>query len=184
MTEWNKKLYLYNDEYYGFMKNLLAAYLSEGGLRSDLRLRYFDTMYQSVNVRHAGFHNWNDDCFKNTLVINPDGSVSNCPNSYSTESFGNIYTDNIRDILYCPGRAKTVAFQKATFCDDCKWITVCNSGCPLHKRYRLEQSLDVGTECKAFFKALSEINPKDLYGESQGTDPCGPPNTRRKGGCG
>ncbi|MBT9165236.1 MAG: hypothetical protein DDT23_01251 [candidate division WS2 bacterium] len=103
---------------------------------------------------HRGASCWCGDCMEQTLTINPDGNVYNCPDLAAegkSKSFGNLLYDSIDEVLFSPNRLELIVKQKNFTCD-CKHLPYCHGSCPLHFLG------NDGVSCRKFFDtALSLV---------------------------
>ena len=78
---------------------------------------------------------WGGTCQSDFIVINPDGSLNNCPDKDSyEESYGNIF-EGYQSFVNAPLRKKWIRIQQAGHrideCSTCENSTWCKSGCPI-----------------------------------------------------
>lgn len=149
-----KEYYLNDKEFYVFMKNVAEEYKNV----SDL---FFLSPFSGIKneiPKQEGFGCWQGKCLSDILTINPDGSVSSCPDLAVEDKyiFGNIFSDSIQDILESPKRVKMIVFQRANICD-CKYVNICNGGCPLHKMLWKKLNPQKIESCCDFFTFLEKV---------------------------
>lgn len=127
-------LYLADREFYGFLTEVAERYLKGKYMKEiDYYLSPINSFYLNI-PEETGSSCWGGKCMETALTINPDGSVSNCPDlavESKDHSFGNIFKDNIEDILYSFRRIRLIGKQRGFVCD-CPHLNICNGGCPLH----------------------------------------------------
>lgn len=80
---------------------------------------------------------WGGSCQSDFLVIEPDGSINNCPDKASFEKpFSNI-NDGYDNLVKSPERKKWIRIQVAGHrindCQTCENNTWCKSGCPINE---------------------------------------------------
>ncbi|MGB9811901.1 MAG: radical SAM protein [Dictyoglomus turgidum] len=100
-------------------------------------------------------------CGDNHIVINPDGTVGICP-ALSANNFtiGNIYEQTMEDILNSPERQRFILFQKTPDeeCVSCRYLGVCNCGCPVLRK----SGLLLRKKCVEFFSFFESLADKLL----------------------
>lgn len=149
------RLEVSDDEFYGFLGDVLERYfeLRKGGLISyDLDPA---TPLSRSMVTFLGQGVWSGNCMSQNIVINPDGSVGQCPHlAACDEVSGNILTDPIEDLLYSPARLEGICKQKriCEACGDCEHISVCNGGC------LLVFARNDGVACREFFSRMKSLS--------------------------
>jgi radical SAM protein with 4Fe4S-binding SPASM domain len=134
-------------------------------------LNPIDALYMNI-TKERGVSCWEGNCMSNSITINPDGTVANCPDVAvnNGELFGNILKDDVSKIFSSKNRIKLIALQKSFLCD-CEHITVCNGGCPLHFQGGDQKS------CRGFFTMLRHFrnvyNLTSFFGQPPATKPYG-----------
>jgi radical SAM protein with 4Fe4S-binding SPASM domain len=89
-----------------------------------------------TGVLHGvGGDRWGGSCMSDFVVVEPDGSLNNCPDKSSfEESFGNV-TDGFRAFAGSRFRRKWIKHQALThkedYCFSCENQHFCKSGCPI-----------------------------------------------------
>ncbi len=83
----------------------------------------------------VGGDRWGGSCMNDFIVVEPDGSLNNCPDKSSfEESFGNV-NDGFDDFAKSRFRKKWVRHQNLTHkedhCHGCENQHFCQSGCPI-----------------------------------------------------
>lgn len=83
----------------------------------------------------VGGDRWGGSCMNDFIVVEPDGSLNNCPDKSSfEESFGNV-SDGYDEYAKSKFRRKWVRHQTLThkkdYCFDCENAHFCGSGCPI-----------------------------------------------------
>ncbi len=78
---------------------------------------------------------WGGTCQSDFIVINPDGSLNNCPDKDSfEESYGSLH-QGIESFISSPLRKKWIRIQQAEHrineCYTCENSSWCKSGCPI-----------------------------------------------------
>lgn len=144
-------LYLSNEDFFDLMIEILDRYIKE--LQSDkfFYLNPFDKMTKSYFFSRGGGC-FSGDCMAKMITINPDGTVSNCPDLafYDDYIFGNLLTDSFEQILYNEKRLKAIKEQEMFICLDCKFFSYCHGGCPHHFA-----GFD-GRSCRKFFSVFTD----------------------------
>ena len=78
---------------------------------------------------------WGGSCQSDFIVIEPDGSLNNCPDKAMFEApYGNI-ENHFKDFMHSPMRKKWIKLQEYGHCIhdcyNCENNTWCKSGCPI-----------------------------------------------------
>lgn len=148
-------LYLSNEDFFDFMIDILGRYIKELQSGKFFYLNPFDKMTKSYFFGRGGGC-FSGDCMAKMITINPDGTVSNCPDLafYDEYIFGNLLTDSFEQILYNEKRLRAIREQEMFICLDCEFFSYCHGGCPHHFA-----GFD-GKSCRRFFTVFT--NKVDL----------------------
>lgn len=103
---------------------------------------------------------WGGSCQSQFLVVEPDGSLNNCPDKATVENnMGNI-KDGFKSFQNNPLRKKWIKIQVAGHripdcyeCENNKW---CKSGCPINPQ-KGHNSYGIETECSGYKTYLDHI---------------------------
>lgn len=112
------------------------------------------------------------DCYKKHFHIKCNGDVTNCDNFVGSKYvFGNIYKDSLNKIFKSPKRmalsARPDMIKKV--CRGCKWLDLCNGGCPANTVSAQEDYFSRDCYCetfKMFNEAMSDEKILDVYNKS------------------
>jgi radical SAM protein with 4Fe4S-binding SPASM domain len=104
-----------------------------------------------------GGDRWGGTCMSDFIVVEPDGSLNNCPDKSSFEdSFGNV-TDGFDDFAKNRFRRKWIKHQalthKESYCVSCENQHFCKSGCPITPN----GSAHGEDECSGYHSYLSHV---------------------------
>jgi len=146
------KLYLNNAEFFFLFEKILDNYVSLLERGRIFYLGPFEKMAREYfSGRGAGC--FSGDCLSKILTLNPDGTVSSCPDLafYDEYIFGNILHDSLASILGSPKRVKSICSQVQFVCPDCEYYPFCHGGCPHHYR-----GFD-GVSCRRFFEKFVSV---------------------------
>ena len=144
-----EKLYLNHEEFFSTFTEILLRYVSllrEGTL---FYLNPFDKMAKNYYLR-KGAGCFSGDCMSTMITVNPDGTISSCPDLafYEEYKFGNILKADLNDLLLCRKRIKCITWQNSFVCPDCELFPICRGGCPHHF-----SGFD-GKSCRKFFSVF------------------------------
>jgi len=144
-------LYLNNEEFFNLMIDILDRYIKELQSGKFFYLNPFDKMTKSYFFGRGGGC-FSGDCMARMITINPDGTVSNCPDLafYDEYIFGNLLTDSFEQIFYNKKRLKAIKAQEMFICSDCEFFPYCHGGCPHHFA-----GFD-GKSCRKFFSVFTD----------------------------
>jgi radical SAM protein with 4Fe4S-binding SPASM domain len=100
---------------------------------------------------------WGGSCQSDFVVIEPDGSLNNCPDKSSYEkAYGNV-TNGFDAFASSPERRKSIRIQvvghKRSHCEDCENNSWCKSGCPI----ALNGPPDGQEECSGYKTFLNHV---------------------------
>lgn len=78
------------------------------------------------------------NCGEKFFLLQSDGNVYSCVRGQGSEAFhyGNVYKDDIRDIVSSGKRMISIAHKKSGIHDDClkcDFLSICHTGCPFVK---------------------------------------------------
>lgn len=147
---------LTSEEFYSYLTEIAKHYMDTVISGDFYFLNPIDSLL--VNIPDKGASCWSGNCLETMITINPDGTVSTCPDLAVERELilGNIITDSIENIMFNMKRISGIKRQK-TFTCNCRYLNVCHGGCP-HHFYGAD-----GNECRKFFSALFSI--KKEYGD-------------------
>ena len=99
------------------------------------------------------------NCQESYLVIDPEGEITNCPDKAGMESFGNIYKQDLEEILKNKTRYKWIISEKKSLgiCYICEFKNICNGGCPLKKNLFIKNNIKDKENCSGFYPFLKYI---------------------------
>jgi radical SAM protein with 4Fe4S-binding SPASM domain len=163
----------YND-YLKFIIDFTKHWLNRGHFLNFKPVRgIFGITYNPILNKHQfsydGACMFNTFCSDNHLVINPNGEVGICPALSANDfNFGNIFKQEIDEILNSKERLQFIAFQKTPpiECLSCNYFVICNTGCPFLRKLGLLQK----DKCVDFFKFFEELSLKILKKEIKGAE--------------
>lgn len=146
------KLYLNNSEFFHLFGEVLDRYISFLEKGEVFYLSPFEKMAREYFLgKGAGC--FSGDCLSKILTLNPDGTISSCPDLafYEEYIFGNILEKPLSTILASPQRIKSICRQVQFICSDCEYYSFCNGGCPHHY-----PGFD-GVSCRRFFEKFVSV---------------------------
>jgi len=94
-------------------------------------------------------------CEQKLITINADGTIAGCPNSATTQKWGNV-EDIVDNFLYSEPRLNAICNEKQRpmACMTCEVNDICNGDC-----YKLKWDGDTCSAPKTLFKMLKKNNP-------------------------
>lgn len=100
---------------------------------------------------------WGGSCMSDFVVVEPDGSLNNCPDKSSIEeSFGNV-SQGYREFAMNKVRRSWIRHQgvghQNDFCGGCENFHFCRTGCPITPNVPSQE----GGECSGYRGFLSHI---------------------------
>ncbi len=132
--------------------------------QSDRRLRMVVPPYHFVTAILKGgntYCNFSKSCGRHYIAVSPDGQVHSCimfarhPNL----SFGNIGKNSLQEILNSPVRKRFLISRVAhnTECQNCRWVSLCNAGCPHHALVRYGTILHRDAFCESYRQIFEHV---------------------------
>jgi len=139
----NMLIELFDDLIYRFenKKKTLKINVLEAGIRGVLK--------------HQPGDRWGGNCQSDFVVINPDGTTSNCPDKASYENFGNI-SEGSSSFLNNKLRTKSITNHSLNhmnqYCSSCSFNDWCQTGCPI-----TSNNIEKEGDCAGYSKFLNHI---------------------------
>lgn len=108
-------------------------------------------------LHDVGGDRWGGSCMADFVVVEPDGSLNNCPDKASFEEpFGNVH-DGFDAFAKSRFRLKWIRHQAVTHkknhCQTCENFSFCRSGCPITPN----GAPDGEDECSGYRSMLSHV---------------------------
>ena len=139
--------------------------------QADRRLRRVVPPYHFVHSLLTGVNsycNFSACCARRYLAVSPNGDIHSCimfagePNF----SFGNITRHTLDKILCSPVRQQflEIRSERIEKCRNCRWVKLCNSGCPHHALVGYGQLIAPDLFCKSYQQIFAHIE-RVLRGE-------------------
>jgi uncharacterized protein len=134
---YDKSLYLSNQEYLSYLKEIFDYWFLQG-FTEYIQLDNFMDKVEALLSGRASACSYNDTCQKSFISIGPQGDIYPCGRFDGCEDMilGNILTDDFQTILTSPKRKqlqnRDLAIQEQ--CSDCNYYHICKGGC-LHEAY-------------------------------------------------
>lgn len=97
---------------------------------------------------------FSENCGRHYMAVDPAGDVHSCIlfAHYPGASYGNLHADSLTNILNSPLRQRALARRANSFepCASCRWLRLCQGGCPYHaiKQYGRADGPDLF--CKSY----------------------------------
>lgn len=147
-----------NQEYSSFLINIFNGIMTR--MEKKQKAPVVKNIVAGINgvVNFASGDKWGTDCFYNTLVFEPDGSINNCPDKSGWEE----PCSNVHDGYYQYISSKKLnnwirhsKFNHPMNCFSCKYYSWCKSGCPINYN-------DSSDECKGYYNFLNFVEKSYL----------------------
>jgi|GEM_PF-5502632 len=112
------------------------------------------------------------DCTRSTLTILPDGGVTLCGNYACDPSkrYGNIFETKLADLYRGDKRreiAAAILSMRSEDCESCRYLVVCNGGCPARSDYDKDTRKSRYHYCESYKMLFRTIERNLLTGSSR-----------------
>ncbi len=125
--------------------------------QSEQRLKTVVPPYHFLKAILEGgntYCNFSDCCARNYLAVSPNGQIHSCIlfARHENLSFGNIAHTSLQEILNSPVRQRFLVSRTDLIprCQQCRWRSLCQSGCPQHAFIKHGSILQPDAFCESY----------------------------------
>lgn len=146
----NEDLSITAEEYAKFYGEMLDLFLKQPEFRLKI-VPIFHHVMSFLKGSSVGLCANDINCAANYLSFSPDGEVFNCNRfiDYPEVSFGNISQQPLSEILKSSFRTAFAlrSQQIAKECSNCRFLSICNGGCPSEQYVKTRSIFGKSAEC-------------------------------------
>ena len=160
-NEWmERELSITPEEYASVVIKLFDRWFCQ----SERRLRMVVPPYHFTAALLKGentYCNFSESCGRHYLAVSPNGDVHSCIMfaRHPEFSFGNFTKNNLQEILNSPTRKRFLVSRVANIaaCQNCRWVSLCQAGCPHHALIRYGTIFQRDAFCKSYQQIFKHI---------------------------